>query len=125
MLFRSLAKKLCNLDNIIQVNYVGLENNPYHSLAQKQFGKSAGAVITIDLENKEACFNFINRLKLIRRATNLFDSKSLAIHPASTIFGNFTDEQRKSMDVYDTTIRLSIGIEDVDDLFEDISQALN
>ena len=121
----SLAKKLCNLDNIIQVNYVGLENNPYHSLAQKQFGKSAGAVITIDLENKEACFNFINRLKLIRRATNLFDSKSLAIHPASTIFGNFTDEQRKSMDVYDTTIRLSVGLEDVDDLFEDISQALN
>ena len=121
----SLAKKLCSLDNIKQVNYVGLEDNPYYSLAQKQFGKSAGAVITIDLENKEACFNFINRLKLIRRATNLFDSKSLAIHPASTIFGNFTDEQRKSMDVYDTTIRLSIGLEDVDDLFEDISQALN
>lgn len=81
-------------------------------------------MITIDLESREACFDFINRLKLIRRATNLFDSKSLAIHPASTIFGLFTDEQRKAMDVLDTTIRLSIGLEDADDLYEDICQAL-
>ena len=81
-------------------------------------------MITIDLESREACFSFINRLKLIRRATNLFDNKSLAIHPASTIFGNFTDRQRKSMDVLDTTVRLSVGLEDVDDLFEDIKNSL-
>ena len=81
-------------------------------------------MITIDLESKEACIRFINRLKLIRRATNLFDNKTLAIHPASTIFGSFTDEQRQNMDVLDTTIRLSVGLEDVDDLFEDIRQAL-
>lgn len=58
------------------------------------------------------------------RVTNLFDNKTLAIHPASTIFGPFTDSQRESMDVLDTTIRLSIGLEDVDDLLEDIRQAL-
>lgn len=119
-----LAKKLCTLQAVRRVNYLGLEDNPYHALAQKQFGRTAGAMITIDLESKEACIRFINRLKLIRRATNLFDNKTLAIHPASTIFGSFTDEQRQNMDVLDTTIRLSVGLEDVEDLFEDIRQAL-
>ena len=120
----TLASKLRTLPAIRRVNYVGLEDNPYYALAQRQFGSTAGAMITIDLESKKVCFLFINRLKLIRRATNLFDNKTLAIHPASTIFGPFTDEQRLAMDVLDTTIRLSIGLEDVDDLFEDIRQAL-
>lgn len=119
-----LARKLRTLPSIRHVNYVGLEDNPYHTLARKQFGPTAGAMITIDLESREACIRFIDRLRLIRRATNLFDNKTLAIHPASTIFGLFTDRQRQSMDVLETTIRLSIGLEDVDDLFEDIRQAL-
>lgn len=122
---RTLAEKLQTLPFVRQVNYVGLPDNPYYALAQAQFGPTAGAMITIDLESKEACFRLINHLKLIRRATNLFDNKSLAIHPASTIFGPFTDQQREAMDVLDTTIRFSIGLEDVDDLFEDISQAFN
>lgn len=120
-----LAKKLRSLPQIKLVNYVGLEDNPYHELAQHQFGKTAGAMICIDLESKEACFSFLNNLKLIHRATNLFDNRSLAIHPASTIFGAFSESMRKSMDVKDTTIRLSVGLEDVDDLFEDIKQAVN
>lgn len=118
-----LAKKLHTLPQIQYVNYVGLEDNPYHKLAQRQFGKTAGAMICIDLESKEACISFLNNLKLIHRATNLFDNRSLAIHPASTIFGAFSENMRKSMDVKDTTIRLSVGLEDVDDLFEDIKQA--
>lgn len=80
-----LAGKLRILSAVKRVNYVGLKDNPYYALAQRQFGPTAGAMITIDLESKEACFAFINRLKLIRRATNLFDNKTLAIHPASTI----------------------------------------
>ena len=120
-----LAQKLRTLPQIQYVNYVGLEDNPYHELAQRQFGKTAGAMICIDLESKEACFNFLNNLKLIHRATNLFDNRSLAIHPASTIFGAFSENMRKSMDVKDTTIRLSVGLEDVDDLFEDIKQAVD
>ena len=119
-----LAKKLRTLPQIQYVNYVGLEDNPYHELAQRQFGKTAGAMICIDLESKEACFNFLNNLKLIHRATNLFDNRSLAIHPASTILGAFSENMRRSMDVKDTTIRLSVGLEDVDDLFEDIKQAV-
>ena len=81
-------------------------------------------MITIDLESRNACISFINNLKLIRRATNLFDNKTLAIHPASTIFGLFTDTQRRDMDVKDTTVRISVGLEDTDDLLEDIVQAL-
>ena len=119
-----LAKKLQTLPQIKRVNYVGLEGNPYHELAVRQFGNTAGAMVCIDLADKASCFSFLNHLKLIHRATNLFDNRSLAIHPASTIFGGFTDKQRQDMDVLDTTIRLSIGLEDVDDLFEDIRQAL-
>lgn len=119
-----LATKLCTLKEIKKVNYVGFEDNPFHSISVTQYGKTAGAMMTIDLESEQACFNFLNKLKLVKRATNLFDNKTLAIHPASTIFGPFTAKQRAEMDVFDTTIRLSVGLEDVDDLFEDIKQAL-
>lgn len=119
-----LAQRLRTLKPISKVNYVGLEDNPYHQLAVSQYGETAGAMVTIDLESQEACFRMLDNLKLIHRATNLFDNRTLAIHPASTIFGLFTAEERTAMDVQDTTIRLSIGLESVDDLFDDIKQAL-
>lgn len=121
---QSLAERLTTLPAIKRVNYIGLKDNPFYELARTQFGPTSGAMLTIDLEDKEACRNFINNLKLIKRATNLFDNKTLAIHPASTIFGPFTQEERDAMDVLDTTVRISVGLEDVDDLFEDIKQAL-
>ena len=120
-----LAERLKTLLGIRAVNYVGLPDNRFHEIAMRQFGGTAGCMFTIDLDSKVACFRFINRLKLIRRATNLFDNRTLAIHPASTIFGPFSDEQRRAMDVLDTTIRISVGLESVDDLFEDFRQALD
>ena len=120
-----LAERLKTLPGIRAVNYVGLPDNRFHEIAMRQFGGTAGCMFTIDLDSKVACFRFINRLKLIRRATNLFDNRTLAIHPASTIFGPFSDEQRRAMDVLDTTIRISVGLESVDDLFEDLRQALD
>ena len=119
-----IAQKLSDVPSIKRVNYIGLESNPYHKLSQQQFGSTSGAMLTIDLASKEACFGFLNRLKLVHRATNLFDSRTLAIHPASTIFGNFKDEQLEQMDVRQTTIRLSIGLEDKEDILNDIKQAL-
>ncbi len=119
-----LAETLSEWGRIQHVNYIGLEDNPYHELARRQFGTTAGAMLTIDLRSQEACFRFLNRLRLIHRATNLFDNRTLAIHPASTIFGLFTEEQLRQMDVRQTTIRLSIGLEDAEDLLEDIQQAL-
>lgn len=119
-----LAQRLRTLPQVKQVNYVGLEDNPYHTLAQAQFGKTAGAMVCLDLANREDCFNMLDRLQLVHRATNLFDNRTLAIHPASTIFGLFTEEEKAAMDIRDTTIRLSVGLEDIDDIFADIAQAL-
>ena len=120
-----LARQCRQIDSVKRVNYTGLEDNPFYELSRKQFGDLPGAVFTIDLESKEQCFRFIDRLKVIRRATNLFDRKSLAIHPASTIFGLFTPEQREEMSVPDTTVRISVGLEDGEDLLADIQQALS
>ena len=119
-----LARRLESVPQIKKVGYIGLESNPYHELSRSQFGPSGGAMITIDLESEQKCYDFLNSLRLILRATNLFDNKTLAIHPYSTIFVNFTPEQKAAMDVLPTTIRLSVGLEDVDDIFEDIVQAL-
>jgi O-acetylhomoserine (thiol)-lyase len=119
-----LARALRQVEGIRGVNYVGLEDNPYHELAVRQFGPTAGAMLTIDLASKDECFRFLNNLRLIHRATNLFDSRTLAIHPASTIFGLFPERQLEQMDVRQTTIRLSVGLEAPEDLLQDIEQAV-
>ena len=119
-----LARCLQELPEVESVNYTGLETNPFYELSIRQFGSLPGAMLTFDLPSREICFRFINRLRIIRRATNLFDNKTLAIHPASTIYGLFTEEQRRDMDISQKTIRLSVGLERTDDLLEDIIQAL-
>lgn len=108
----------------VEVCYPGLPDNPYHSLAAAQFGGRFGAMLTITLPSQEACFRMIDALKLVRRATNLFDNKSLAIHPASTIFGTIDAATRREMDVSDRLIRLSIGLENPTDIIADLSQAV-
>lgn len=119
-----LAQRLQTLAQVESVNYTGLESNPFYSLSREQFGAYPGAMLTFNLASRESCFHFMNRLQLIRRATNLFDNKTLAIHPASTIYGSFTEEQRQSMDISQKTIRISVGLESVEDLWTDINRAL-
>ncbi len=106
------------------VNFPGLADSPYYQTARKQFGNKPGAVLTFDLENKERCFKFMNNLKLIRRATNLQDNRTLIIHPASTIFCEYSEQQKSEMGVRETMIRLALGIEDSEDLISDIRQSL-
>lgn len=120
----AVAKAIKDIPGIQRVRYPGLADDPYHDIARRQFGETSGAMLTIDLASKEACYKFIDNLRLIRRATNLFDNRSLAIHPASTIFGNFNERQREKMDILDTTIRLSIGLEAAEDIIEDIKGGL-
>lgn len=120
-----LAKQLESNAAITRVNYPGLTSSSYYELSKTQFGEFPGAMFTFDLASREAAFSFLNKLQLIRRATNLFDNKSLAIHPASTIFGTFSAEVRQEMNVSDCTIRISVGLESVSDLMTDILQALN
>lgn len=120
----TLAESLTQLTEIRRVNYPALKSSRYYELAQRQFGKTGGAMITIDLESQEACFRFLEKLRLVHRATNLFDNRTLAIHPYSTIFGGFTAEEKAEMDVLPTTIRLSVGLEATNDILNDIKQAL-
>lgn len=120
----AIAQALQQMPQIVSVHYSGLKDSPFYALSKKQFGALPGAMLTFSLSSQEACFAFLNKLKLIKRATNLFDNKSLIIHPASTIYSSFSAELREKLLVPDTLIRLSVGIEAVDDLLEDIKQAL-
>lgn len=110
--------------NIKKVIYPGLRNNPFFDHVQKYYKGNGGPVVCFELESKEACYSFMNQLKMISRATNLGDNKSLIIHPASTIYGGYNQQERKEMEISDELIRLSVGLEDPEDLKEDIEQAL-
>lgn len=122
---KALADYFQNHPKVKSFSYPGVSSHENFELAEKQFSGKPGAVMTIDLESKEACYQFYNRLNLIRRATNLNDNKTLAIHPASTIYAEFSEEEKEEMGVRSTMIRLSVGIEDVADLIEDLNQALD
>ena len=122
---QKLVEKLEKLPEVESVNYTGLPSNKYYNLSKEQFGDRPGAMFTLDLASREACFTFMNKLKVVRRATNLFDNKTLAIHPASTIFVTFTPTVRKDMNVSDKTLRISVGLEDLEDLYADFVQALS
>lgn len=120
-----LVKRLEKLAKVESVNYIGLPSNPYYALSKSQFGECPGAMFTFNLSSREACFSFLNKLKIIKRATNLFDNKTLAIHPASTIFGTFSEVVRHEMHISDKTIRISVGLEDMEDLLQDMMQAIH
>jgi O-acetylhomoserine (thiol)-lyase len=107
-----------------RVDYPGLKNDSRFQLAKKYFNGIPGTIMSFDLESKAACFDFMNRLQIIRRATNLNDNKSLIIHPYSTIYAEFSEEERKNTGIRETMMRLSVGIENVEDLIADMAQAL-
>ncbi|MFH1836855.1 MAG: aminotransferase class I/II-fold pyridoxal phosphate-dependent enzyme [Candidatus Omnitrophota bacterium] len=119
-----IAEFLEKSPKVKSVNYPGLESSKYYEIAGKQFGKNPGSLLTFDLGSKEQCFKFMNRLQLIRRATNLQDNRTLILHPASTIFCEYTDKLKAEMNVAETMIRLAVGIEDAEDLISDIKDAL-
>lgn len=119
-----LAEFMEQHPKIKEVNYPSLNSSMSYLHSMKYFGHKPGAIMTFDLESEAACFAFMNKLKIIRRATNLNDNKTLIIHPYSTIYVEFTPEQRAEMNIRPTMMRLSVGIEGVEDLIEDIEQAL-
>lgn len=119
-----VARALDGWPGIAAVNYPGLPSNRFYGVALRQFGEAPGAMLTFDLASQAACYGFLDRLQSICRATNLFDNKSLAIHPWSTIFGTFSEQVRREMDISPCTIRLSVGLEDAEDLLADIRRAL-
>jgi O-acetylhomoserine (thiol)-lyase len=120
-----LAGYLKGHRSVTWVSYPGLEEHPAHSLALRQFqGKGFGGMITFGLKDQGACFEFIKRLKLIYHLANLGDCKTLVIHPASSQYLSFDEETRLKLGIRSDLVRLSVGIEDSEDLLEDLAQAL-
>lgn len=119
-----LARFLAGQPGVRKVNYPGLEEHPDHELARRQFNGRFGGILTFELADRQACFALLDKLQLIRRATNINDNKTLAIHPASTIFTEFGAAQREAMGVTEGLLRISAGIEDPADLQDDLRQAL-
>ena len=104
--------------------YPGLESHPQHALAMKQMS-GGSSLVTFDLEGgKTRTFKFLNSLQLIDISNNLGDAKSLITHPATTTHQRLAPEERAEQNIGDGLVRLSIGLEDVEDLKEDLFQAL-
>jgi O-acetylhomoserine (thiol)-lyase len=107
------------------VTYPGLDSHPDHAAAQKYLPKGPGAILGFGVKGgKEAGAKFINNLKLISHLANVGDAKSLAIHPASTTHSQLNEEAQRKAGVTPDFVRLSIGLEDIEDILWDLDQAL-
>jgi len=107
------------------VNYPFKKNHPQYALAKKQ-QKMGGNVLSFYIkDNKKDAFNFLNNLKMIDICNNLGDTKSLAIHPATTTHRVLTDEERNNQNIHENLVRLSVGLEDFEDIKNDLDQALS
>ena len=119
-----IAKFLIQKNEPTRVLYPGLSSHPQHTLAKAQM-LDFGSVVCLDLDaKKERAFKFMNSLRLIDISNNLGDAKSLATHPATSTHQRISVEERAQLGITDGFVRLSIGLEDIDDLKEDIEQSL-
>ena len=122
---RSIVDFLNSHQSVKSVCYPELENHPDYKLAKDILPKGCGAVFTFQLEgNKETGKKFIEQLNLFSHLANVGDAKSLVIHPASTTHHRMSSDALKKAGITESTIRLSVGIEDCDDLIEDLDEAL-
>jgi O-acetylhomoserine (thiol)-lyase len=121
----AVAKWLASHEKITWVSYAGLPDSQYHALAQRYCPKGAGAVLTFGLKGGyDAGIQLVSTVALFSHLANIGDTRSLIIHPASTTHRQLTDEQRMQAGAGPEVIRLSIGLEDVDDIIADLDQAL-
>lgn len=120
-----VAEFLENSKYVDAVNYPGLKSSKYHKLAEKYLPNGCGGVFTFALKGtRETGAKFIEALKLFSHVANVGDTRSLVIHPASTTHSQLTDEQLKEAGITPTTIRLSIGLEDINDIIGDLKNAM-
>ncbi len=120
-----MARFLQNQPKVLKVRYGALENDPGYAMAMELTKGKAGCLISLELENKAACYLFMNALQMIRRGTNFCDNKSMIIHPASTIYWDFSPEDKQRMQISEGLLRLSVGLEAIEDIKSDIQQALS
>lgn len=122
---RKIVEFLNNHPKVSWVNYPELESSPYRELSKKYFPKGAGSIFTFGIKGGlEAGKKFINSLNLFSLLANVADAKSLVIHPSSTTHSELNEEQQRSAGVTPDLVRLSIGVEGVEDLIDDLEQAL-
>ncbi|MFD2521931.1 O-acetylhomoserine aminocarboxypropyltransferase/cysteine synthase family protein [Emticicia soli] len=120
-----LAQWLQAHEQVESVNYLGLPENQYHALAKKYLNRGFGGVLSFKLKGDKAkASKFVDSLKLISHLANVGDSKTLIIHPASTTHSQLSDAEQATAGVEPTQLRLSVGIEHIDDIKADIEQAL-
>jgi len=122
----AVAEHLAGHDKVSWVSYPGLRTDRYHNLAKQYCPKGAGAVFTFGLKGGyEAGVKLVSNLKLFSHLANIGDTRSLVIHPASTTHRQLTDEQKTQAGAGPEVVRLSIGLEDTEDLIDDLDQALD
>ncbi|WP_456386786.1 O-acetylhomoserine aminocarboxypropyltransferase/cysteine synthase family protein [Desulfolithobacter sp.] len=122
---REVARYLQAHPRVRWIRYPGLPEHPSHATAQNLFkGKGYGGLLSFGLKDQETCFRFIDNLKLVYHLANLGDCKTLVIHPASSQYISFPDQEREDIGISSDLLRLSVGIEDVDDIVADLEQAL-
>ena len=122
---QKVAEWLKNHDAVEWVRYAGLEDDKYNALAKKYMPKGAGAVFTIGLKGGyDAGVKLVSSLEMISHLANIGDTRSLVIHPASTTHKQLSPEQQETAGAGSQVVRLSIGIEDADDIIADLKQAL-
>ena len=122
---QKLAEYLAQHPLVEQVNYAGLPSSKYYELAKKYMKNGVGGMLSIEIKGgKDAAAKFINALQLVSHVANVGDSKTLAIHPASTTHEQLNEEEQKRGGVTPGMVRISTGIEHIDDIIADIAQAL-
>ncbi len=121
----TIAKALQGHNKLAKVIYPGLESHPQHKLVSEQM-EAGGTVISLVVNGgKDAAFRMLDALKIVLISNNLGDAKSIVTHPATTTHSRLSPEQLADLGIGEGLVRLSIGLEDADDLLADISQALN
>jgi O-acetylhomoserine (thiol)-lyase len=121
----AVAEHLSRHPHVSWVNYPGLPSSRYHKLAQRYLPLGAGAIMTFGIRGGlDAGRRFIDSMKLFSHLANVGDAKSLVIHPASTTHQQLSDEEKLAAGVTNDLVRLSVGIEDIDDIVWDLDQAL-
>lgn len=118
-----IADYLAAAAPVKRVIYPGRSDHPQAELAKRQMA-AGSTLIAFELENKEQAFGFENALNIVRISNNLGDAKSLVTHPATTTHKNLSDDDRAALGISDGMVRLSIGLEDTEDLLADVEQAL-
>ena len=121
-----VVQYLANNPKVEKVNHPSLPTHPDHELYQKYFPNGGGSIFTFEIKGgQEAAWRFIDHLKIFSLLANVADVKSLVIHPATTTHSQMSPEELAQQHITPSTVRLSVGVEHIDDIIDDLQQAFD